>query len=271
MYRTLPSSCCSPVSPVPPAGRRARPPAFRPAGGFFRPLRLAIAARDRRPSRRAGLARRPLGRPGQDLHPRFRPGGRANGPWPSWPTTPRTSTSPSSATTGSRTRSRPPWPTATPSAPTTSICINLDTFNDRQSLYAFYVNPLGIQTDSRFASNAEDFSVDFVWSSAGRLDPDGYTVELAVPFKSIRYAGKERVEMSIFFERRIARRSRAQLLPGPRPGPGLLLPDPDDAARARGHPERTPCSRSCRPSPTGTGPSASKGSLVGGRGATTAT
>ena len=49
------------------------------------------------------------------------------------------------------------------------ICINLDTFNDRQSLYAFYVNPFGIQTDSRFASGKEDFSVDFVWSSAGRI------------------------------------------------------------------------------------------------------
>ncbi|MCK7527725.1 MAG: hypothetical protein MZV64_63990 [Ignavibacteriales bacterium] len=32
----------------------------------------------------------------------------------------------------------------------------------------------------------------------------------------------------------------AQLLPGPRSGPGLLLPDPDDAARAGGHPEVHP-------------------------------
>ncbi len=86
------------------------------------------------------------------------------------------------------------------------ICINLDTFNDQQSLYAFYVNPLGIQTDSRFASGQEDFSVDFVWMSAGRIDPDGYSVELAIPFKSIRYSGGRRIEMSIFFERSISRR-----------------------------------------------------------------
>jgi len=85
------------------------------------------------------------------------------------------------------------------------ICINLDSFNDQQSLYAFYVNPLGIQADSRFASNKEDYSVDFVWWSAGRIDADGYTVELRVPFKSIRYVGKSRVEMSIFFERSISR------------------------------------------------------------------
>ena len=103
------------------------------------------------------------------------------------------------------------------------ICINLDTFNDRQSLYAFYVNPFGIQTDSRFASGKEDFSVDFVWSSAGRIDPDGYTVELRVPFKSIRYAGKKRVEMSIFFERRISRRSEHSSYPALDPARGYFF------------------------------------------------
>ncbi|MFO7733956.1 MAG: DUF5916 domain-containing protein [Candidatus Aminicenantes bacterium] len=103
------------------------------------------------------------------------------------------------------------------------ICINLDTFNDRQSLYAFYVNPLGIQTDSRFAGGKEDFSVDVVWTSAGRLDPDGYTVELRVPFKSIRYAGKRRVEMSIFFERRIARISEHSSFPALDPARGYFF------------------------------------------------
>ncbi len=85
------------------------------------------------------------------------------------------------------------------------VCINLDSFNDRQALYAFYVNPLGIQGDSRFASGVEDFSADFVWSSAGRLNPDGYAVEIRIPFKTIRYAGRERVEMAIFFERYVSR------------------------------------------------------------------
>jgi hypothetical protein len=103
------------------------------------------------------------------------------------------------------------------------ICINLDSFNDRQSLYAFYVNPFGIQTDSRFASGKEDFSVDFVWASAGRIDPDGYSVELRVPFKSIRYAGKKRVEMSIFFERRISRRSEHGSYPALDPARGYFF------------------------------------------------
>ncbi len=86
------------------------------------------------------------------------------------------------------------------------VCINLDTFNDQQSLYAFYVNPFGIQADSRFASGKEDFSVDLVWDSAGRIDADGYTVELRIPLKSIRYTHGDVVRMAVFFERTISRR-----------------------------------------------------------------
>ncbi len=100
------------------------------------------------------------------------------------------------------------------------ICINLDTFNDRQALSAFYVNPLGVQNDSRFASGKEDFSVDFVWMSAGRIEADGYTVEMRIPFKSIRYSGRDRVEMSIFFERYISRRSEHVSYPALDPAQG---------------------------------------------------
>ncbi len=103
------------------------------------------------------------------------------------------------------------------------VCINLDSFNDQQALYAFYVNPLGIQGDSRFASNIEDFSVDFVWSSAGRLDADGYVVEMRIPFKSIRYAGKDRVEMAIFFERFISRISEHGSYPEMDPAKGYAF------------------------------------------------
>ena len=66
------------------------------------------------------------------------------------------------------------------------ICINLDASNDQQGLTAFYVNPLGIQGDSRFANGNEDFSPDFVWYSAGKIDSLGYTVEVQLPLKSLR-------------------------------------------------------------------------------------
>jgi len=85
------------------------------------------------------------------------------------------------------------------------VCINLDSFNDHQSLYAFYINPMGIQGDTRFAAGREDASIDLVWFSAGRIDEKGYTIEVKIPLKSIRFANKNPVEMGVIFERRISR------------------------------------------------------------------
>ncbi len=85
------------------------------------------------------------------------------------------------------------------------VCINLDSFSDKQSLYAFYINPKGIQMDSRFAAGQEDFSADFVWYSAGKINEDGYSVEIAIPLKSLRYSDADPVIMSVFFERHISR------------------------------------------------------------------
>jgi hypothetical protein len=101
------------------------------------------------------------------------------------------------------------------------ICLNIDTFNDQQSLYALYVNPLGIQGDSRFEGGQEDFTVDIVWFSAGRIDAEGYTIEVRIPFKSIRYRHREPVEMGIIFERSISRLSQGGTYPALDPARGF--------------------------------------------------
>jgi len=103
------------------------------------------------------------------------------------------------------------------------ICINLDSFNDQQSLYALYINPLGIQTDSRYASGREDFSQDFVFFSAGQIDEEGYVVEVQIPFKSIRFANKQTVEMGVIFERRISRISTQGTYPALSPEKGMFF------------------------------------------------
>jgi hypothetical protein len=100
------------------------------------------------------------------------------------------------------------------------ICINLDSFNDQQSLYALYVNPFGIQEDSRFTGNTEDAGIDLVWYSAGRIDPDGYSIEIQLPLKSLRYSNTNPVEMSVFFERKISRRAEQGSFPAMDPAQG---------------------------------------------------
>jgi hypothetical protein len=81
-----------------------------------------------------------------------------------------------------------------------------DTFNDQRKAYEMNFNPLGIQADGILTEGrGEDFSVDLVVESKGMLTADGYTVEVAIPFKSLRYeAGKGKL-WGIHFYRRIKR------------------------------------------------------------------
>jgi len=79
----------------------------------------------------------------------------------------------------------------------------IGTFNDGRQATVFAVNPLGVQQDgtitelnqnrtSGFAGSAlardpADVSADFVFQSKGQLTPDGYVVEVRIPFKSLKY------------------------------------------------------------------------------------
>ena len=69
------------------------------------------------------------------------------------------------------------------------VGIILDTFNDERRSYAFYVNPRGSQMDFIYNDvlKKEDRSWDTVWHSAGKMTSKGFQVEIAIPFKSIRY------------------------------------------------------------------------------------
>lgn len=103
------------------------------------------------------------------------------------------------------------------------VCVNIDTHNDHQSLTAFYVNPLGIQMDSRFMNGIEDYNFDLVWFSNGKIDEEGYTIEIQIPLKSIRYSKNDSVEMSIMLERKISRRSEHASFPELDPAKGFAF------------------------------------------------
>jgi hypothetical protein len=75
------------------------------------------------------------------------------------------------------------------------IGVLFDTFYDRRSGFAFYTNPLGARADySVIDEGGSNTDWNPVWTSkTGRFD-GGYTVEMAIPFKSLRYnAGKDQV------------------------------------------------------------------------------
>jgi hypothetical protein len=86
------------------------------------------------------------------------------------------------------------------------VGILFDTFNDQRRAYEFDFNPLGVQADGIWTEGqGEDFSLDLVMESKGILTEDGYTIEVALPFKSLRYvAGKDKL-WGVHFWRRTKR------------------------------------------------------------------
>lgn len=72
----------------------------------------------------------------------------------------------------------------------------LDTFDSGRRAFDFFVNPLGVQGDA-VETTAGTFSRDWdaIWHSAGRITDEGYIVEIAIPFRSLRFqpTGAEQV------------------------------------------------------------------------------
>lgn len=70
-----------------------------------------------------------------------------------------------------------------------SVGFGFDTFRDRRNAIQFEANSLGARTDGQ-STNERQYNADWnpVWNmAAGRFD-GGWTIEAAIPFKSIRYA-----------------------------------------------------------------------------------
>jgi hypothetical protein len=68
-----------------------------------------------------------------------------------------------------------------------SFGVLLDTFGDGRNAFSFQVNPYGAQRDIQVLDDAlTEPNWDTVWSTATTRDAQGWTVEMAIPFKSLR-------------------------------------------------------------------------------------
>jgi hypothetical protein len=77
------------------------------------------------------------------------------------------------------------------------IRIVLDTFDDQRRAYVFSINPLGVQQDGVWNEGGGggrghmgppiDDNPDFLWESGGQLTDWGYSIEVRIPFKSLRF------------------------------------------------------------------------------------
>ncbi len=91
------------------------------------------------------------------------------------------------------------------------VGIMLDTYGDASWAYYLFANPLGVQGDERYSSNAgEDSSFDIIYYSEGKITDFGYVIEMAIPFKSLRFPNRDEQTWRATFWRTWPRDSRAQ-------------------------------------------------------------
>ncbi|HTY38920.1 MAG TPA: carbohydrate binding family 9 domain-containing protein, partial [Bacteroidota bacterium] len=90
------------------------------------------------------------------------------------------------------------------------VLVILDTYGDFQRSYEFLVNPYGVQADLLRTSNNEDDSFDTVWESAATIDSTGWTAEMAIPFKSLRFPAQSTQKWVAEYIRNYPRTSRVQ-------------------------------------------------------------
>lgn len=88
----------------------------------------------------------------------------------------------------------------------------LDTRNDGKSATLFLVNPRNVQYDAITSdASSEDSSPDFFWDSAARIGSAGWTLEIRIPFSSLRYERADPQTWGIFLYRNRTRDFRYQM------------------------------------------------------------
>ncbi len=92
------------------------------------------------------------------------------------------------------------------------IEILLDTYHDKRNAFRFAVNPLGTQQDALITDEGRDVNLswDSPWISSGRIDQNGWTVEITIPLTTLRF--KEGYDTWGFNSARIVRRKNEENL-----------------------------------------------------------
>jgi hypothetical protein len=89
-----------------------------------------------------------------------------------------------------------------------TVEILLDPFLDGRNGFLFATNALGVQVDALIRNEGEQINYDWdgLWSCAARRDERGYTVEIAIPFRTLRFNPAETQAWGLNVTRLIARK-----------------------------------------------------------------
>ncbi|MEO8513222.1 MAG: carbohydrate binding family 9 domain-containing protein [Ignavibacteria bacterium] len=91
------------------------------------------------------------------------------------------------------------------------VGILLDTYNDHKQAYEIFLNPYGIQGDGIWTRQGEEMNFDMLYDSEAKIYKDKWIVEIAIPFKSLRFPEKDEQQWGVHIIRTRPRESRTQM------------------------------------------------------------
>jgi len=88
---------------------------------------------------------------------------------------------------------------------TDRFSVFFDTYNSGINGFLFEVTASGVQIESVVANNDEDTNWNAIWESSVRIDEHGWTVEIKIPYSSLRFPSTNLQNWNINFGREIRR------------------------------------------------------------------
>ncbi|MDR9418992.1 DUF5916 domain-containing protein [Gracilimonas sp.] len=94
--------------------------------------------------------------------------------------------------------------------------IGIDTFKEGRNAYLFEMNALGTQDDALITDEKityDSFSWNAVFVSETKIDDEGWTLEVSIPFRQLRFPEGEELEFGLMLSRMINRKNERVLWP----------------------------------------------------------
>ncbi len=127
------------------------------------------------------------------------------------------STSRSSSTTSIPISSeRKTWSGAAATIATTTPTSASTRFKDGRNAYLFEMNALGTQDDATITDEnltIDSFSWDAVWRSETVIDDEGWSMEVSIPFRQLRFPEGDNLDFGLMLSRTVNRKNERSLWP----------------------------------------------------------
>lgn len=87
--------------------------------------------------------------------------------------------------------------------------VMLDTFHDRRNGYVFITNAAGARSDRQFANEGREINTswDGIWQVKTQRTADGWSLEMAIPFRGLRFVPNDASTWGLNFARRQRRKN----------------------------------------------------------------